>query len=388
MTYELPPDWDTMPFGALYETLTDRHRKQNGPLPTAQIEWADTSTWDDIEPPPQEWVLHERIPARQCTLFSGEGAAGKSTVALHMAAAATLGKDCLQSVFTTPGPAFFIDAEDEINVMHRRLSHIVAHYQTSFKILHQSGLRLLPMAGKDAVMATAQRGKIEPTSFYRQILDAAADMQPRLVVVASAANVFAGSEIDRTQVTQFIGLLTEIAIQANGAVVLLSHPSLTGISNASGISGSTQWHNAVRARLYLHALKGEPDEPPDSDLRILEFKKNQYGPVSDTLTLRYRNGMFLPEGHMNDLEKIARADKVETTLLAMLDRFEAVNRTVSPAKSRTYLPRVFAAEPEAKADKITLKEFEEAMTALFARKALIVRSWGPPSKLKEFIARA
>ena len=39
-------------------------------------------------------------------------------------------------------------------------------------------------------------------------------------------------------------LLRRLAIVANGAVNLLSHPSLTGTNSGSGISGSTAWHNS------------------------------------------------------------------------------------------------------------------------------------------------
>jgi hypothetical protein len=42
--------------------------------------------------------------------------------------------------------------------------------------------------------------------------------------------------------------MTKLAIAANGAVVLVTHPSLTGINSDSGLSGSTAWHNSVRAR--------------------------------------------------------------------------------------------------------------------------------------------
>jgi RecA-family ATPase len=69
-----------------------------------------------------------------------------------------------------------------------------------------------------------------------------------MIGIASSACGFAGNENDRGQVQQFVGMLTKLAIAANGAVQFVSHPSLTGIASDSGISGTTQWHNAVRAR--------------------------------------------------------------------------------------------------------------------------------------------
>jgi hypothetical protein len=45
-------------------------------------------------------------------------------------------------------------------------------------------------------------------------------------------------------------------------------PSLTGISTDTGLSGTTQWHNAVRARGYMKAVKPAEGEQPDNDLRV------------------------------------------------------------------------------------------------------------------------
>ena len=94
-----------------------------------------------------------------------------------------------------------------------------------------------------------------------------------MVGIASAANVFAGNDNDRSQVQQFAGLLTRIAQVANGSVQLISHPSLTGISSDSGLSGSTQWHNSVRARNYLKRVKAEDGQQSDSDERICVQEK-------------------------------------------------------------------------------------------------------------------
>jgi hypothetical protein len=39
--------------------------------------------------------------------------------------------------------------------------------------------------------------------------------------------------------------------------MLLSHPSLTGINSGTGLSGTTGWHNSVRARMYF--VRPKPD---------------------------------------------------------------------------------------------------------------------------------
>ena len=70
------------------------------------------------------WSL-TALPRRQCVLFSGEGAAGKSTVLLHLSAAHVLGRDWLGTM-PAQGPAIFVDAEDDKDVMHRRLAAIAS----------------------------------------------------------------------------------------------------------------------------------------------------------------------------------------------------------------------------------------------------------------------
>jgi len=340
------------------------------------LTFVDMSGWDDMPPPEPQYSVSDRIPRHHVTLFSGAGAAGKSTIGLHLAAAHAYGGDWLNSM-PDKGPALFIDCEDGEAVIHRRLWHITQYYGCRFADLRD--LHLVTLAGQDALLATATRGgKVEPTALYGHVLQAAGDLKPRTVVIASSANVFAGNEIDRAQVNQFVlGLMLKLALTADGAVVLISHPSLTGISSGSGISGSTQWHNACRARMYLRSPKANGDDSqPDSAIRQIEFMKNQYGPVSATLTLRWKNGMFLPEAAPDAFEGAVRAEHAKTAFRDELARHIAEGRPVShnPA-SKNYAPRVFA-----KTNSSKFRDLETAMEELFRTGTIRVEPYGPPSK--------
>jgi AAA domain len=119
----------------------DRRRRgieRNGALaeqqpspPPPPLPYVNMSTWDSKPVPEQEWTVLNRIPRRQCVLFSGEGAAGKSTTQLHLSCAHVLGRDWLGTM-AEKGPAVFIDAEDDEGVMHRRLAAIIKHYGVTF----------------------------------------------------------------------------------------------------------------------------------------------------------------------------------------------------------------------------------------------------------------
>jgi RecA-family ATPase len=345
------------------------------------LSFIDMGTWDDSPPPERPWAVRDRIPLRQPTLFSGEGAIGKSLVELHLCAAHVLGRDWLGSL-PEIGLAIYFGAEDEQDELRRRLAPIAAHYHATFAEMISGGLHLLSLAGQDALLAVPDRhGKMVVTSLFEQLIEAACDIKPVHIGIDTSADVFGGNENDRTQVRQFVGLLRKLAIAANTGVVLLGHPSLTGINSGTGLSGSTGWHNSVRARMYLTSPATEEGEQSDSDLRELRFKKNNYGPVSDSIVLRYRNGLFLPETTISGLDKIAREVKADEIFLDLLKRFAAEGRNVSHnANSKTYAPTAFTQEAEAKKLQLRKADLEAAMHRLFEAKKIRVEDYGRPSR--------
>jgi RecA-family ATPase len=140
-----------------------------------------------------------------------------------------------------------------------------------------------------------------------------------------------------------------LAMVAGGAVTVLSHPSLTGINTGIGISGSTAWHGAFRFRQYLKGIKADAGEQPDNDLRELQFKKNQYGPMGESIVLRYQRGLFLPEHGLSSIEMAARQQSVDDAFIAIGKKLEARGEDLSPLQqSHSYAPKAIIGEPEAK----------------------------------------
>ena len=179
-----------------------------------------------------------------------------------------------------------------------------------------------------------------------------------------------------------------LAKVASGSVTVLSHPSLAGMASGSGISGSTAWHGAFRFRQYLKGLKAPGAEEisaerpePDNGLRLLEFKKNQYGPLGASIALRYENGLFLPELGATDAEKLARQDQGKQVFMQLLERFNGQGRNVSHTRnSNNYAPATFATEIEAIKHGLRKADFEAAMRDLFAAGRIKVETYGRPSR--------
>jgi RecA-family ATPase len=352
------------------------------PTERSPLHWLDMSTWDSEPVPERKWAIRDRVPLNQAGLFSGEGGTGKSIIELTKNVAHVAAKDWLGTM-PEPGPAFYLGAEDDKDEIHIRLAGIAKHYDVTFGELIDRGLHVLPLLGQDATLcaASAKSGRVEVTALYRQLYEAAGDIKPINISIDTLSRAFAGNEIDRVQVYAFAMHMQALAKVAGGSVTVLSHPSLAGIASGSGISGSTAWHGAFRFRQYLKGVKAADGEQPENDLRELEFKKNQYGPIGESVVLRYQRGLFLPEGGISSLDKLAREARAEELFLEQLRRFSAQGRNTSDKTSaHNYAPTAFAQEADVKKHGIKKADLEAAMRRLFETNKIHVETYGRPSR--------
>lgn len=329
--------------------------------------------WKDLPIPDREWFIEGLVPGRQVTILNGDGGVGKSLLALQLAAAAcmsvsTLGMDPLA------GNAIYVGAEDDWDEFHRRLADIASALDGDMSDLFR--MRVVPLADRDALLCTYDKeGKIKPTALWKQIASLVEARGPSVLVLDTAADLFGGDEIKRSQVRQFIAMLRKLAMSAGCAIILLAHPSAAGIQTGSGSSGSTAWNNSVRSRLYM--TKGDKDDDPD--LRILKTMKANYGKTGDEIKIRWQDGAFvLDDGKPSPASGLINAHH-EQTFLRLLSDINRSGQRVSASRSNTYAPTVFAGMEEG----TTKKQFEAAMTRLFKSEQIRVVMEGPPSKQRQ-----
>jgi RecA-family ATPase len=345
----------------------------------------DISNWDEVEVPQRDWAVRDRIIRRAVTLLSGEGGIGKSILILQLACAHVLDRDWFGRL-AEPGPVIYANAEDDERELHYRLEAVRAHLGISFAALKD--LHLLPLAGEDALLGVPDRtGIIQPTPLFERLLRAAEKIQPVLIALDTAADMFGGNENDRSQVRQFISLLRRLAIAGNSAVLLASHPSLTGINSNSGLSGSTGWHNSVRSRLFFKAA-GDSDDDTRSDQRELIVRKNNYGPTGEVVRMVWRNGVFVPVRTPSAPEQAAADAAAEAMFLQLLQKHERNGDNVSPKRtSNNFAPSVFAKTPEARKAHFGRQHFEDALDRLVTAARVVIETYGPPSRLATRLVR-
>jgi len=329
---------------------------------------------------PREWLVPDRIPMRNVSSMSGEGAIGKSLLLMQLSGAVVLGKDWIGTL-PEQGSVLYFNAEEDDDEVRRRMEDVAHQLDATRQNMIDGGLHVLSFAGRDAILAMPERNAImRPTPLFERLCREALQLRPKLIVLDTVADTFGGKENDRGQTRQFITMLRGLAIDAGSAIVMSAHPSLTGISTDTGLSGNTGWHNSVRYRMYFKTAPGD-----DPSLRVLECKKSNYGPISESILLRWKDGVYVPEPGKGTPERLAAEAEVDHLFLNLLRRLTEQGRNVSDKPSLSYAPSMFVSEPEAKKAKANKKAFTDAMARLFAVRKIRVVPFGPASRMRSKI---
>lgn len=353
--------------------------------PIRPLDFSSVAEWHGQDVPERRWLVPRRIPMANVTLLSGDGAAGKTTIALQLCVAVVCGSDWLNAVIDQQGLAFFFTAEEDDDEIRRRLAAIVAHRQISFRDLVELKRWCQPCG--DAALAVADRSGtlVRPTALFEQLEAAAIETRPALIVIEAAADVFPVNENDRGTARQCVALLRRLAMRSGAAVLLLAHPSLSGIASGSGASGSTAWNNSVRSRLYFSAVRSRDGDEADKEIRELQVMKANYGPAGERVRVRWRDGVFVPDVGPSTIERAAAEAHVDEIFLRCLETARAQGRPVSNTTGRNYAPAVFTSMSEGEG--LPSKAFAAAMERLFSASRIRAEKVGPPSRQRfELIA--
>ncbi len=335
--------------------------------------------------PPRCWTVHDGwIPTRKLTLLQGNGGDGKTSLLQQLQSSCAnvlpwLGLRVVECA------SLGIYSEDEEADLKERQSFIDAAYGLNCR--KAGKMHLFPMADEDATLVSfdARRNPII-TPFYRQVREAALDYHVGLITLDVAVDLFGGDEIKRREVRAFIRSLSALARAINAAVVLASHVSAAAIQSDGGHSGSTDWSNAVRSRLYLSRPKDDGESAGDPNARLLTRKKSNHASIGNSIRLHWQNGVIVPDTITTPSYFRRTAEDV---FLELLDAVTREGQKVS-AKPRAgnNAPAFFMKRPPRDREGFQRGDFELAMQRLLQRQTIKIVPYGPPSSGYEKLIRA
>jgi len=348
---------------ALAERLRANGHDELNPPPENSNSSADdeSNAWTAIdlevlaerEPEAPSFIIDPWLPVGYATLLAGHGGVGKSTIALYLAVCLASGKP----FFGTPVQrkrALYLSCEDRQNVLHWRLARVCAHLGVDFMSL-RGWLQLVDLVGQDSVLwdrdprtgftITPALGRLEAT-----IRRYAAEV----IFVDGVSDTFGGREADRGDVKRYVNGLLGLVPADQGALVLIGHvakPTAANGSTSEGYSGSTQWHNAVRARWYLRPETEESDDadrPQRTGRLLLELQKSNLGRTDQSITFAWDQAAHLFVGQPTAASAFDRKHLEREELRAISRSLASASALVVPAAATG--PRtayhVLSARPE------------------------------------------
>jgi RecA-family ATPase len=282
------------------------------------------------------------------------------------------------------GPVVFLSAEEPEDELRRRIDRhgVRDGFDPRTLDLHL----WFPNDVAGATMAVPDRSEVmQPTPLFKSIEARIREIAPVLVVLDNVSAVFAGQQNNRVMVRSFVNLFRTVAHQpSRPAVLLLDHPSLSGLTNGTGRGGNMDWRNSVRSGHYLRA----PEDKAEADRggRLLETVKNNYGPLGTPVRLQWSNGGLALEGTQSPLGKLAQDQEADDVFLRLLDERNRIGLPTSPLAGRNYAPSIFEGMEDNGGYRKTV--FARTMDRLLKGGRIVVTTDGSASRNKKCLVRS
>ncbi|TAN06297.1 MAG: AAA family ATPase [Rhodanobacteraceae bacterium] len=279
--------------------------------------------------PPVRYVFDPIIPRGEVTLLSGHGGAGKSILALTLAAHAACGRrwgpfEAVQA------SAVYVSLEDPARRVRSRLRRIIESCDLSADDVI-AGLRVFDGSAADGVLAFEQMDngvrRLLPSTGMGRV--AAVAQHADLIVIDNASDAYGGNENERRQVRAFIRMLAALARENDAGLLLAAHIDKASAKYGgagNNYSGSTAWHNSVRSRLALVS---------DESGMLLAIEKVQDTMLPEPVRVAFNDwGVLVPQsGRASQAVADTLAHDDASAVLVVIRLALADGQTVSAAKS-------------------------------------------------------
>lgn len=250
--------------------------------------------WQDKHPPARDWLIEGVMLRKTVCLFAGAGALGKSILMLQLMTACAAGRPWL-GMNVPRCRTFGMFCEDPEEEVWRRQEKVCTYYDLDYSDLEDVDFQTLSQMEETALYKVSGKPEVgKPTWLWANMVQHVINIGAQLVVIDNVNAVFDGNENFKEHVRPFLHMLTKLAHDIDGGVILIQHPSQSGDVDRSAKSGSRAWYDTVRSQMIIEYPKefGPDDEP--SDERILRFGKQNYGKRGKPMRIEWKDGVFVP----------------------------------------------------------------------------------------------
>jgi len=297
------------------------------PKPPPAFVALDIRNFATAELPQTQCVVEGLLPRKHVSLLGAHGGAGKSILALTLAAHIACG-DVWAGLDVQQGRAVVVSLEDSGDIARVRLKRIAHAYNLDTEAIERE-LLVLDGSGGNGILAaeTALGGTrvFGETAALTELREHAKGAT--LIVVDNASDAFDGNENDRRNVRAFMRLLAQLAKDNDAAVLLLAHVDKQSAkfgANGNTYSGSTAWHNSARSRLALVDTDGAIE---------LRHEKYNLGRLADAVRLAWDvNGVLIP-GIAGNSGLTERDEADDESVFAALKAAVAASTNVPTART-------------------------------------------------------
>jgi hypothetical protein len=219
--------------------------------------------------PRAKFMINDFLLSGRLNLLYGDGAAGKTALALHMAVAVAAGLPFFGRQ-VQQAPALVVLAEDDEGETKGRLTDICASFGVA---LGDIPLLTWALPGHDLILANiAEDGSWRPGPFWEPLREQVAALGTGFLLLDTVTDFASLDETKRLPVNTLCKAVLGSLCKDFGATILVNaHPSKTAMADGTMYAGSTAWNNSVRNRLTLE----RPDK--GSPRRVLKVAKSNYG---------------------------------------------------------------------------------------------------------------
>ena len=237
------------------------------------------------------FVLDPLLPRNVVTLLSAHGGAGKTTLAIAIAAHVAAGRSFAGFKIEAPERAVYVSLEDRPGIIRHRLLRIIEHFDLDHTLINRN-LSLVDATRMDGGLA--HEATVDGAATLREAKDYALLTRlcagHGLIVIDNASDALNANENARMLVRMFVrGMLGRLAEDNNASVLLLAHidkQSAKFGGQGNNYSGSTAWHNSARSRLALVERDGVLE---------LTHEKSNYAARAESVRMEFsQRGVLAP----------------------------------------------------------------------------------------------